>query len=113
MGFAAATPVRMAQLGARGYAVRIGAKRVFVLQPDGAGIAATALRTGGAQVLGVSIGVTDLARAKRQVERGYEKQLPGYRGALGDAFLAPTQDDLGLLIEFHATPAPVAAGLRD
>ncbi|MEP7098806.1 MAG: VOC family protein, partial [Dokdonella sp.] len=60
------------------------------------------------QVLGVSIGVTDLNRAKRQVERGYEKELPGYRGVLGDSFLAPTQDDLGLLIEFHATSMAAA-----
>ncbi len=108
MGFTGATPIRLAQIAARGYAVPLGRKRVFVLQPDGAGIAGDALRKGGPQVLGVSIGVTDLNRAKRQVERGYEKELPGYRGVLGDSFLAPTQDDLGLLIEFHATSMAAA-----
>jgi len=114
MGFAGARPVRMAQIAAHGYAVTAGRKRVLVLQPDGAGIAADALRKGGPQVLGVSVGVTDLGRAKRQLERGYEKALAGYRGVLGDSFLAPTQDDLGLLIEFHAMPGPAAStGVRD
>jgi hypothetical protein len=113
MGFPNAIPVRIAQIAAHGYAVPVGRKRVFVLQPDGAGIAANALRKGGPQVLGVSIGVTDLDRAKRQVERGYEKELSGYRGVLGESFLAPTQDDLGLLIEFHAMPKATTAGTRN
>lgn len=109
MGLTGATPVHLARIAARGYAVPVGRKRILVLQPDGAGIAAEALRKGGSQVLGVSIGVTDLDRAKRQVERGYEKKLPGYPGVLGASFLAPTQDDLGLLIEFHAMRTPVAS----
>ncbi|MFC5742075.1 VOC family protein [Dyella tabacisoli] len=102
MGITGATPVRMPQVSAHGYAVPVGQKRIFVLQPDGPGMAAEALRKSGPQVLGVSIGVADLDRAKRRVERGYEKELARYSGALGDSFLAPTQDDLGLLIEFHA-----------
>jgi hypothetical protein len=110
MGFTNAAPVRIAQIAAHGYAVPVGRKRVYVLQPDGAGTAADALRKGGPQVLGVSVGVTDLDRAKRQVERGYEKELSSYRGVLGESFLAPTQGDLGLLIEFHAMPRPTTAG---
>lgn len=109
MGFTGATPVRIPQIAAHGYGVPVGQKRIFVLQPDGAGIAADALRKGGPQVLGVSIGVVDLDRAKRQVERGYEKELASYRGLQGDSFLAPTHDDLGLLIEFHALPKPAAS----
>jgi hypothetical protein len=54
-------------------------------------------------VLGVSIAVTDLDRAQRWVERGYQQQLKRYDGALGASFLAPTQEDLGLLIEFHSS----------
>lgn len=104
MGYKGATPVRMPQIAARGFAIPVRRKRVLVLQPDGAGMAADALRKGGPQVFGVSIGVADLDRAKRQVERGYEKALAGYHGVLGDSFLAPTQDDLGLLVEFHAMP---------
>ncbi|WP_057918368.1 VOC family protein [Lysobacter antibioticus] len=102
MGFPTAIPVRLSHIAARGYCVPVGHKRIFALQPDGPGAAADALRNGGRQVLGLSIAVADLDLAKRRVERGYETELARYRGALGDAFLAPSQDDLGLLIEFHA-----------
>jgi len=110
MGFAGATPVRLPQVAARGYCVPVGGKRVFALQPDGAGIAADALRDGGPQVFGVSVEVVDVAAAKRRVERGYEQAIASYRGPLGDAFLAPTQPDLGMLIEFHATPTGATVG---
>jgi hypothetical protein len=73
-----------------------------VLQPDGAGVAADALRSGGPQVLGISVAVADIASARRQVERGYEKPLASYQGLLGPSFLAPTREDIGLLVEFHA-----------
>jgi hypothetical protein len=110
MGYTGATSIRIAQIAARGYAVPVGQKRVFVLQPDGAGVAADALRKGGPQVLGVSIGVADFDAAKRRVERGYEKRLASYRGLSGTSFLAPTRDDLGLLVEFHALAGAAAAG---
>lgn len=110
MGVGTAQPVRLPQLGARGYCVPVGHKRLLTLQPDGIGVAAEALRDGGPQVLGVSVGVADLAQAKRRIERGYETRLTGYRGPLGESFLAPTRADLGLLIELHAVhsddPAP-------
>lgn len=109
MGYSGAKPMRSAPLAAHGYCVPIGSKAVFALQPDGAtGMAADALRSGGPQVLGIGIGVADLEAAKKRVERGYETQLANYRGAQGEAFLAPTQADLGLLIEFHQS-APGAA----
>lgn len=113
LGFADAVPVRIPQIAARGYCVPVGSKRVYALQPDGAGTAADALHSGGAQVLGVSIGVEDLDLAKRRVEHGYETTLANYQGLMGDSFLAPTQDDLGLLMEFHAlskTTADKACG---
>lgn len=110
MGFAGARPVRMPRLAAVGFCVPVGSKRVFVLQPDGDGIAADALRRGGPQVLGISLAVEDLGRAQRMVERGYETRLSRYHGWLGEAFLAPTQGDLGVLVEFHAVDRGVAAG---
>ncbi|WP_266159268.1 VOC family protein [Dyella silvatica] len=119
MGFTGASRIHLPQISAYGYCVPVGKKRIFVLQPEGDGISADALRKGGPQVLGVSIGVADLDRTQRRVARGYEKPLTGYRGSLGDSFLAPTQEDLGLLIEFHAMSKvgarqPCAdAGLRD
>jgi hypothetical protein len=60
------------------------------------------MASGGPRILAVSFGVADLERARRWVERGYEHPLATYRGQSGESFLAPTQDDLGLSIEFHA-----------
>lgn len=101
LGYTKAKAIRIPQISARGYCVSVGAKSIVVLEPDGEGIATEALREGGPQILGLSIGVTDLGRAKRWAERGYETTLASYRGVLGNAFLAPTRTDLGLLIEFH------------
>jgi hypothetical protein len=102
MGFDHAVPVRLPQLGAAGFCVPVGPTALLALQPEGSGIAAQTLASGGPRVLGVSFGVADLGRAQRWVERGYERSLPTYRGLSGESFLAPTQDDLGLSIEFHA-----------
>lgn len=103
MGFAGATPIRFAQIAAQGYCIPVGNKRLLALQPAGSGIAAQALRSGGPQLLGIGIEVQDIDRAQRRVERGYDTALSRYRGAQGEAFLAPTQADLGLLVEFHAS----------
>jgi hypothetical protein len=103
MGFDGGMPVHIPRISARGYCVPIGPTYILALEPDGPGISADALSKGGPQVLGVSIAVTDLDRAQRWVEHGYQQQLKRYDGALGVSFLAPTQDDLGLLIEFHSS----------
>ncbi len=101
MGFGHAVPIKLPELSARGFCVPVGPTALLALQPDGAGIAAETLAAG-PRILGVSIGVADLGRAQRWVERGYERKLPVYRGLSGASFLAPTRDDLGLSIEFHA-----------
>lgn len=108
MGFSGATPIRFPQIAARGYCIPVGEKRLLALQPDGAGVAAEALHQGGPQLLGVSIDVQDIDRAQRRVERGYDATMSRYRGLQGDAFLAPTQADLGLLVEFHASGSGMA-----
>ena len=105
MGFGHAVPVALPRLGARGFCVPVGPTALLALQPDGTGVAAAVMASGGPRILGVSIGVADLGRAQRWVERGYERTLPLYRGVSGASFLAPTQDDLGLSIEFHAIAA--------
>ena len=111
MGFPGARPVRIPQLHARGYCVPVGPDSLVTLEPDGPGIAADALTSGGPQMMGVGLGVADLDQAQHRVERGYETAVVRYAGLLGPSFLAPTQADLGLLIEFHAlrpgaSPAP-------
>ena len=110
MGFGGATPIRFPQLAARGYCVPVGGKRLLALQPDGPGIAADALRAGGPQVLGIDVAVADLDAARLRIARGYETQLAAYRGLFGTSFLAPTRNDLGLLVEFHV-PAAQAGSL--
>lgn len=109
MGFAGATPIRFPQLAARGYCVPVDGKRLLTLQPDGPGPAADALRSGGPQVLGIDVAIADLDLAQRRVGKGYETRLTSYRGLFGRSFLAPTQADLGLLVEFHAAPVTGAA----
>jgi hypothetical protein len=109
MGFGGARPVHISRIAASGYCVPVGPNYVLTLQPDGSGISAETLSKSGPQVLGISIAVADLERAQRWVERGYEQKLDNYDGALGKSFLAPTQKDLGLLMEFHATAAKATA----
>jgi hypothetical protein len=75
MGFGGGGPVHIPRISARGYCVPVGPNYVLALEPDGPGISADALRKGGPQVLGISIAVTDLDRAQRWVERGYQQQL--------------------------------------
>lgn len=102
MGFGNAVPVKLPEIGAKGFCVPVGPTALLTLQPDGSGVAAETMASGGPRVLGVSFGVADLGRAQRWVERGYERKLTTYRGLSGESFLAPTRDDLGLSIEFHA-----------
>ncbi|MEI7037197.1 VOC family protein [Fulvimonas yonginensis] len=103
MGFGHAVPVRLPQVGAAGFCVPVGPTALLALQPAGQGIAADTLASGGPRVLGVSFGVSDLGRAQRWAERGYQRKLTTYRGLSGESVLAPTQADLGLSVEFHAT----------
>lgn len=115
MGFGHAVPVKLAAVGAKGFCVPVGPTALLALQPDGDGLAAQTLKSGGPRILGVSFGVTDLSRAQRWAERGYERKLDTYAGLFGDSFVAPTQDDLGLTVEFHALgheAAPCAGAAR-
>lgn len=105
MGFGHAVAVKLPELGARGYCVPVGPTALLALQPEGNGLAGKVMANGGPRVLGVSFEVADLGRAQRWVERGYETPLATYHGLSGESVLAPTQDDLGLSIEFHAAQA--------
>jgi hypothetical protein len=112
MGYGHAVPVELPQFGAKGFCVPVGPTALLALQPEGEGIAADTMAGGGPRVLGVSFGVSDLQRARRWVERGYERELATYAGLSGESVLAPTRGDLGLSIEFHAIEpgrAPCAA----
>ena len=114
MGFGHAVAVTLPTVGARGFCVPVGPTALLLLQPDGNGVAGNVIAISGPRILGVSFGVSDLGRAQRWVERGYERTLATYQGLSGESVLAPTQDDLGLSIEFHAMqpgrlPCPAAS----
>lgn len=106
MGFADRGEVDLPQLGAQGVRLQAGPDSVSVLAPKGDGLAARALAKRGTHILGISLGVEDIGRAQRLVQRGYGVELVQYAGLEGSSILAPTYDDLGLLIEFHASPTP-------
>jgi len=101
MGYSGATPVKLPAVGASGYCVPVGPTALLTLHPDGAGLAADTLAKTGPRILGMSFLAADLGRAQRWVERGYEHKPDLYPGLSGPSFLAPTLDDLGMLIEFH------------
>ncbi|KAF1007438.1 MAG: hypothetical protein GAK28_01780 [Luteibacter sp.] len=103
MGFGQAVPVTLPIVGAKGFCVPVGPTALLALQPDGNGLAGQTLAKGGPRILAVSFAVADLGRAQRWAERGYERRLTTYAGLSGQSVLAPTQDDLGLFIEFHAS----------
>lgn len=105
MGFTDRGEVDLPHLGAHGFRLQAGPDTIAVLAPKGEGIAAQALAKRGTHVLGLSIGVKDVDRAQRLVQRGYGVKLEHYAGPDGDSILAPTYEDLGLLIEFHAVAA--------
>jgi hypothetical protein len=114
MGFEGGKPIYLPAISARGYCIPVGPTYILALEPDGPGVSSDALRKGGPQVIGISIAVTDIDRAQRWVERGYQRKLRQYNGTLGLSFLAPTQEDLGMFIEFHsATRAAGQYGSRD
>lgn len=108
MGHGGAVPVSLPAVGAKGYCVPVGPTALLALAPDGAGPAADTLAKG-PRILGVSVAAADLGRAQRWVERGYERRLTRYAGLSGPSVLAPTLDDLGLLIEFHG-PSKAGTG---
>ncbi|TBR40396.1 MULTISPECIES: VOC family protein [Dyella] len=109
MGYGHAVPVKLPALGAKGFCVPVGPTSLLALQPDGEGLAAQTMAKTGPRVMGISLGVSDLGRAQRWVERGYEHAVTTYHGLNGESLAAPTLDDLGLTIEFHAMKAGALA----
>jgi catechol 2,3-dioxygenase-like lactoylglutathione lyase family enzyme len=106
MGFMSRGEVDLPQIGAHGVKLQAGPDTILVLAPKGEGIAAKALASRGTHIVGLSLQVKDIDRAQRLVQRGYGVELEHYAGVEGDSILAPTYDDLGLLIEFHAAGVP-------
>ena len=105
IGFADAGPVDLPQVTARGRRFAAGRGSILVVEPTGAGQAADALAARGPHFFAISVETGDLGRAQRIVRRGYGSAVETYAGPFGQSFMAPTQGDLGLRIEFHAGPS--------
>jgi catechol 2,3-dioxygenase-like lactoylglutathione lyase family enzyme len=105
IGFAEDGPVELPQVGARGRRFAAGRGSVLVVEPSGPGQAAEALAARGPHFFAISVATVDLDRAQRLVQRGYGGTVETYAGLFGQSFIAPTQSDLGLRIEFHTGQA--------
>lgn len=105
IGFVDAGPVDLPQVGARGRRFANGRGAILAIEPAGAGAASEALTARGPQLFAISFETNELDRARRIVQRGYGREIQTYGGLFGESFMAPTQGDLGLRIEFHRGPA--------
>ena len=105
IGVVDAGPVDLSQVGARGRRFADGRGAILVIEPAGAGQAAEALAARGPQLFAISFETSEFDRARRIVQRGYGREIQAYAGLFGESFIAPTQGDLGLRIEFHRGPA--------
>jgi hypothetical protein len=104
LGFAPGRRITMRGLDATGTLFVGGRSAIIVVEPSRKGIAAEALRVRGPHVLGISVEVADLEAAATAARRGYAETSAPYQGAFGRSVLAPVQQDLGILVEFHAAP---------
>lgn len=102
MGFSRGERIGMPIIGGAATVFTGSRGAILLVEPRGRGVAATALQSRGPHVLGVSVEVSDLQLAQAITGRGYGRLPQIYGGPFGSAVLAPTQDDLGLFIEFHA-----------
>ena len=102
VGYTPGRNVDMPQIGARGTVFDAGRTSIVLIEPEKEGLAADALRLRGPHVVGISLEVTDLAAASDVISDGYGLSPQRYEGPFGESVMAPSQEDLGLLIEFHA-----------
>lgn len=101
MGMIPGRSLRLPHLQARATPYAAGRSTVLVVAPTGEGYTARQIRTRGSHVFGVSIEVGSLDVAAAVLGRGYGSRPRGYRGPFGHSVLARSEQDLGLLIEFH------------
>lgn len=102
IGYTARRTFDMPQIGSRGTILDAGRTSIVLVEPQEEGLTADALRLRGPHVLGISLEVADLAAASGVIADGYGRSPERYKGAFGESVIAPSQGDLGLLIEFHA-----------
>lgn len=65
-----------------------------------------AFQAQGSRIIGLRIETRNLKRAHSHIQRAYDSKLEIYPASLGEAFIAPTLDELGLVLEFHSGNFP-------
>lgn len=111
MGMVSGRAIDLPHLQARATPYIAGRSTVLVVAPSGEGYVAGQIRSRGPHVLGVSVEVESLEVAAAAVTRGYGVPPRRYRGPFGHSLLARSEEDLGMLVEFHGrerTAAPLA-----
>jgi hypothetical protein len=101
MGMARGRALSLPHLQARATPFTAGRSTILVLAPTGEGYAARQIRARGSHVLGISIEVASLEVAAARIANGYGSRPDRYRGPFGASILARSEEDLGLLVEFH------------
>jgi catechol 2,3-dioxygenase-like lactoylglutathione lyase family enzyme len=101
MGMIAGRPIGLPHLQASATPFTAGRSTILVVAAAGDGYVAHQLRERGTHVLGVSVEVASLEVAAAAVAAGYGSRPRRYRGTLGESVLARSEEDLGILIEFH------------
>lgn len=106
IGFTRVGDVKLPQHGLRGFRFDSAGETILALEPDGPGPGADALKQRGPHLYAISIAVADLGLARRIAEWGYGREMTSYEGVLGKSFAAPTNGDLGFMVEFNQPPSP-------
>jgi catechol 2,3-dioxygenase-like lactoylglutathione lyase family enzyme len=100
LGFRPARSLESQVLGARGREFEVGRGKVALLQasaPDGP--AARFTRDRGEGVMGISLEVGDLAKARVLIEKNTKRAIAPYAGFYGNSFLLPAELSCGAWIE--------------
>jgi hypothetical protein len=100
IGFHSGRLLKFDVLGARGREFDIGNGKILLLEPDSPGKpAANFSRERGDGVMGVTLRVGDLGKAKTLIEENTHRKLSSYDGSYGKGFLVPADVANGVWIE--------------
>jgi catechol 2,3-dioxygenase-like lactoylglutathione lyase family enzyme len=105
IGLAPSRELELAQLDAVGREFEAGRGHIVLLQPkshDTGPLATFLARRSG--IVGVTIAVADLSKARAVVQRGLGQKLPGDAGPYGPSFVIPPRFTKGLWLELSARP---------
>jgi catechol 2,3-dioxygenase-like lactoylglutathione lyase family enzyme len=110
-GLSEVEAVTLPQLSARGVALAAGQGSVLLLAPqEGRGPVAEFLAQRGEGILGISLRVARLPRARAVVERGIAAKVMAYAGPFGPSLLLTPDRAAGTWLEFTVGPRQKSSG---